>query len=480
MALLPRRFCERRTRRTRDNADDNGCRRRCCLDLDNMVGTKDRPKGSRDTVKRCRSRMTEAQKQRRQDNNNRKGNTTMDSFLLQPNNEDGNDSPEVADESSNAGNNAVTFSDNTTNTSNTNRRTHRPVVANLDVNDDDGYDTDGDNGADTEEMGTEKGIQQEFLQSLHEQLKDECNFQHGPKDSDWLLPRLKENGWWIWKESAPMIAKRLSIPVYHYTYYCDVCVWIPDLQYGKDCMPACPCCKSKARVTIHGFHSKHYGRIVVGLTEIYYIISRRYRCEGCREKSDALKRSISEAFQSANGTTVDVEKSHQYTFMAWNEHSLPLLPRSLSLEFPAFLTRKAGLDKVVVDLMFPLINKGVRLEAISDMLLELHSKKYTKSHIRYEEDNHHLNQYGGGYPEYSEFDNEHGYHGKVPTANYLQSVYKKYHRTICRQLENEVKKRGGEIFAMDASYKSAKHMCQYKGEQVFKALVTVTNEYGEI
>jgi hypothetical protein len=100
-----------------------------------------------------------------------------------------------------AGNNAVTFSDNnnTTNTSNTNRRTHQPVVANLDVDDDGGYDSDEVGGADTEEMGKEKGIQQEFLKSLHEQLKNECNFQRGPKGRDWLLPRLKENEWWIRK-----------------------------------------------------------------------------------------------------------------------------------------------------------------------------------------------------------------------------------------------------------------------------------------
>jgi hypothetical protein len=130
--------------------------------------------------------------------------------------------------------------------------------------------------------------------------------------------------------------------------------------------------------------------------------------------------------------------------------------------------------------MFPLINKGVHPQAISDMLLELHSKKYTSSHIRYEQDNQHLRQYGRGYAEYSEFDNEYGYHGKVPTGGYLQSVYIKSHRTIRTQLENEVKKRGGEMYSMDVSYKSARHMCNYKGEPVFKGLVTVTNEFGEI
>jgi hypothetical protein len=44
------------------------------------------------------------------------------------------------------------------------------------------------------------------------------------------------------------------------------------------------------------------------LAETYYIISRRYRCEGCREKNEALKRSISLAFQS--GSVVEIEKSH--------------------------------------------------------------------------------------------------------------------------------------------------------------------------
>jgi hypothetical protein len=426
--------------------------------------------------------MTEAQKQIRRDRKNQKGNTTMNSFLMPPsNNNANNNSVEGADESSMADTDndvAVTFSDNT-NTSI--RRAPRPVIANLDAEDDeddDGYDSDGEGGEGAEAMGTEKGIQQEYLQNIHQQLKDECNFQRGKQDGDWLVQYLKDNGWWIRKESAPRIAKKLSLPVYHYTYYRDVRVWIPDLQYGKDCMPSCPCCKSKSRVTIHGFQPKHYGRIVVGLAETYYIISRRYRCEGCREKNEALKRSIRLAFQS--GSVVEIEKSHQYTFMAWNDHSLPLLPRSLSLEFPAFLTHKSGIDKEVLNIMFPLINKGVRPQAISDMLLELHSKKYTSSHIRYEQDNQHLRQYGRGYAEYSEFDNEYGYRGKVPTGGYLQSVYIKYHRTIRTQLENEVKKRGGEMYSMDVSYKSAKHMCNYKGEPVFKGLVTVTNEFGEI
>jgi hypothetical protein len=125
-----------------------------------MVGTKGRPKGSKDTVKRSRSCMTEAQKQIRRDRKNQKGNTTMNSFLMPPsNNNANNNSVEGADESSMADTDndvAVTFSDNT-NTSI--RRAPRPVIANLDAEDDednDGYDSDGEGGEGAEAMGTEK------------------------------------------------------------------------------------------------------------------------------------------------------------------------------------------------------------------------------------------------------------------------------------------------------------------------------------
>jgi hypothetical protein len=216
------------------------CQLLCCgfyayLIKDNMVGTKGRPKGSTDTVKRSRSCMTEAQKQIRRDRKNRKGNTTMDSFLMPPsNNNANNDSVEGEGESSMAGTDndvAVTFSDNT-NTSI--RRAPRPVIANLEAEDEDdeGYDSDGEGGEGAEVMGTEKGIQQEYVQNIHQQLKDECNFQRGKQDDDWLVQYLKDNGWWIRKESAPRIAKKLSLPVYHYTYYRDVRVWCLDSRFA--------------------------------------------------------------------------------------------------------------------------------------------------------------------------------------------------------------------------------------------------------
>jgi len=42
------------------------------------------------------------------------------------------------------------------------------------------------------------------------------------------------------------------------------------------------------------------------------------------------------------------------------------------------------------------------------------------------------------------------------------------------------KKRGARRLHIDASYKEPKHLCQYHGQNVFKGLITATNEFGEI
>lgn len=211
--------------------------------------------------------MTKNELQARRDKKNRSGNATMNEFLNHQSNipynsaTDANESSTIADQ-----NIVVAFSDST----NLSNRQVRPVLANLDADDDDdddGYDSGGDDGVNEANRDSVKGIQQEYLQNVHSQLKLECNSQRGKQSEDWLVDYLKENGWWIRKEHATRIAKKLTLTAYHYSYYRDVRVWLPDLQYGNECKPCCPCCKSKSKVTVHGFHSKHHGRMIIGLNE---------------------------------------------------------------------------------------------------------------------------------------------------------------------------------------------------------------------
>jgi len=48
----------------------------------------------------------------------------------------------------------------------------------------------------------------------------------------------------------------------------------------------------------------------------------------------------------------------------------------MAQNFPAYLMYKAAVDNDVIDLIRPLVNKGIRPESISKLLLELDSEKY--------------------------------------------------------------------------------------------------------
>ena len=147
--------------------------------------------------------------------------------------------------------------------------------------------------------------------------------------------------------------------------------------------------------------------------------------------------------------------------MGWNKISIATLPFGFGTEFPAYLTWRSGVDLTIIDLMRSLFDKGVRPESFSNLLLEMHTKEYTKIVIKRErmfERDKHFNPSGYSRKHlFSEFVDNNGYAGFVPTGRYLQQVYKLYHGQIRNHLNNEVKKRGAERLHWDASYKEPKH-----------------------
>jgi hypothetical protein len=175
--------------------------------------------------------------------------------------------------------------------------------------------------------------------------------------------------------------------------------------------------------------------------------------------------------------------------MAWDARSLRLLPFHLGARFSAFLTHRAAVSKSVIDIMRPLMDKGVRPDALSSTLLELHTKRYWTEHLQYEASVERdkvkgvnaLNL-GPPAPRFSSFGDSAGYAGAVPTGNYLAVMYKEYAMTIETYLSNDVKKRPAKTkwLAWDASYKEAKRLAKHKGKQVYVALITATNELGEV
>ena len=130
-----------------------------------------------------------------------------------------------------------------------------------------------------------------------------------------------------------------------------------------------------------------------------------------------------------------------YTFMGYNSLSVSGLARGRgSRHFPAVLTKKAGLDMTVVDLLRPLLNGGVRPAAFAKLLLELHTKEHARAAVAHEEEIAHrreANSASEAAP-LSPFADKKRYAGLVPGPYYLASVYKAHSTDIAPFLDSEV------------------------------------------
>ena len=352
--------------------------------------------------------------------------------------------------------------------------------------DDEGLaDRDADCGDDDQSPS----IMRDYLAAIQHQLKKEFSERSVGAEPRWLRSFLKQwehsgKGWRIRQCESKFVCEKLGIPFTEYAYYKDVVVWLPDERWG-DRLP-CPTCNSSDRVGPHCWHQNHIGRRVIGLENCYFVLSRRYICLDCRDTHHDRVRAASAVLNQEPILIDDTTEDAPYTFMGYDRAVLTQLPHGRGDEFPAFFMHRSGVDKRIISLMRPLFNYGVRPDSFAKMLLELHTLEHATWHLFRE----HLLAFqrksvartAHSIPDdlFSDFGDRTRYDGASPTGRYLARVYLEYFKTIEEFLANDVKKRGAEVLAWDASYKEAKHLATYHGEKVFLALITATNEYGEI
>ena len=158
-------------------------------------------------------------------------------------------------------------------------------------------DEDIDYSSDVEDEGvetsTEGNVMQKYLKAIRDRIQDECrtkNFTEKKpciKEQDkWLLKYLNENQFWIRKEYAGIMCKRLKIEMSLQGYYRNVKVWLPDEEFKI--MPICPSCKGNSRVGVHGYCDKTLARRVIGLNAHYFVMTRRYICHDCEHNSVSI------------------------------------------------------------------------------------------------------------------------------------------------------------------------------------------------
>jgi hypothetical protein len=341
---------------------------------------------------------------------------------------------------------------------------------------------DEDNDVDIND--TTNSIMAIFLKAVHRELKEQVRGRAAKEP--WLLAMLKAPGadWWLRAGQARLVCKKLDIVYDEPAYYRDIHVWLPDVRWGAEAMPPCVICKSAEEVSPHDFLTNHFGRRVCALTTNYFIVTQRYICGCCKRRACNTRLAIDAVADAVGLSVEEATIKTQYTFMGYDPRSRIHLPFGYGDEYPAFHTFKGAIDLSIIDLMRPLFNKGVRPAALSDILLELHAKQYTRDYLKREQHLARDSRLGikalTEKTMFSSFGNKYGYAGLVPTGNYLSHVYKLFAASIEDHLEKEVKKRGAERLHWDASYKEAKHLGQYHGESIFRALITATNHVGEI
>ena len=202
--------------------------------------------------------------------------------------------------------------------------------------------------------------------------------------------------------------------------------------------------------------------------------------EGDNDDDDDAPPPAAAAGDSPPG--VPARRRPQYTFRGWHPVSRALLAHGHGNLFPAFLTYRRAVDTLLIDMLRPLAEAGVRPERFSSMLLEIASKHHTRLAIRREHELRRLRllDVGAEGEILSDFGDKRRYAGCVPTGRYFADVLKAFSRTTRDFMDAEVKKRSCTDLKWDASYKEAKHLAQHHGQGIFKALVTGTNTLGEV
>lgn len=190
-------------------------------------------------------------------------------------------------------------------------------------------------------------------------------------------------------------------------------------------------------------------------------MTRRYICHHCSEKNKNVRRACA--------------------FRGYTLRSLKALPNNLHLNFPAILTYRIGIDKLLVDLMRSLFDGGIKPNRFRQIINELHHKEHMRLAITHESKRKNIDSYfrsnQNEHKLFSSFYDKKHYNSFVPTRQFFSKIYANFMNSMRKYLDNDVKKVGGDILHIDVSYKGAKKFAKINGQPIVKGLVTVMNEF---
>ncbi|KAG6848087.1 hypothetical protein H0H93_003468 [Arthromyces matolae] len=171
-------------------------------------------------------------------------------------------------------------------------------------------------------------------------------------------------------------------------------------------------------------------------------------------------------------------------FRSWNPEILKRLPRVLAAEFPAQLTWRSALSNRAFGVVRSCIQRGMGTVGVAEMLRVQHLHRYDQLRLQYL----HMKVadmqllHSDDYIPFPSFDDrsENGFHGFTPSAHWIRDLYDDVMEGHRDTLNQHTAMLSGRVCAIDHSHKIAKHVFKVEGVPIFTALLTVTNEKGEI
>jgi hypothetical protein len=227
--------------------------------------------------------------------------------------------------------------------------------------------------------------------------------------------------------------------------YPDVFVWLP--RAFANVKIECPSCGS-TNTKANGWPSKPIARRVVNLDKCYFLVGRRQVCNECRKQ-----------------------------FNSYDPKVLDRLPARLRHLFPAFLTKRSGVDMQLLTMLREAVSESFGFAGFRRMLYQHHVRRHDQLAVRYY-DSVSIIQFVMKTP-FPDFGSE-DFGGFVPSSRYLADVYLAYMDQYSHVLLAQLAKTSSKVIGIDHSHKIVKRLSTLHGVRVFDALLSVTNEFEEI
>ncbi|KAG6875262.1 hypothetical protein C0992_004529 [Termitomyces sp. T32_za158] len=321
-----------------------------------------------------------------------------------------------------------------------------------------GDEDDGDDDEGEEDHAHLHSNRRHPLPAWLQDAFDACVDQSSRKNcgADGLPPLYRDHQTFWFPRPSPYFQLRKPKITPQDLYRCDIFLWDPECLIKEGIRCPNPHCGARLWRLSHIARPRR----VVDLDRTFWILGYRYRCPQC-------------------------VRPQSITFRSWDPRILAVLPHALAAEFPAQLSHQSGISKPALNLMRSCFQHGMGAKQFSNALLIQNLQNYDNLHLSYL---HEIAERGTGpfldkkYKSFPPFHDQSsdGLHGFVPSAQWLRDMYDKFVAEHRLDLNQHTAMLTGEVCAIDHSFKLTKHIAKVNGVPVFIALLTVTNEKGEI